>query len=76
MRQETPCPLCGGAKAPGFTTFTADLKTGVVVVRGVDAEVCSQCGEAWIADSIAARLEQIVEQARGNKVQLEVAAFH
>ena len=29
------CPLCGGEKQPGPTTFAVDLKTGVVVVRDV-----------------------------------------
>ena len=36
------CPLCGGNKVPGTATFSADLGSGVVVVRAVDATVCSQ----------------------------------
>ena len=39
------CPLCGGRKVVGTTTFTADLGTGVVVVSNVRATVCSQSGE-------------------------------
>lgn len=31
------CPLCGGGKKPGTTTFTADLGFGVVVIRNVPA---------------------------------------
>jgi len=27
------CPLCGGTKKKGKTTFTADLGFGIVVVR-------------------------------------------
>lgn len=26
------CPLCGGEKHPGTTTFAVDLRTGIVVV--------------------------------------------
>ena len=33
------CPLCGGQKTPGTTTFTADLGSGVVVVRRVRAAI-------------------------------------
>ncbi|MGI8602223.1 MAG: type II toxin-antitoxin system MqsA family antitoxin [Verrucomicrobiales bacterium] len=47
------CPLCGGNKAPGKITFTADLGTGLVVVRRVSATVCMQCGEEWIDDATA-----------------------
>ena len=39
------CPLCGGRKAPGTTTFTSDIGSGVVVIRDVPATVCSQCGQ-------------------------------
>jgi YgiT-type zinc finger domain-containing protein len=58
------CPLCGGEKQPGTTTFAVDLKFGVVVVREVPAFVCAQCGDACIDDPVAAKLESIVAEAR------------
>lgn len=69
------CPLCGGIKTAGETTFTADLGSGVVVVRRVQATVCSQCGEEWIDDATARRLEQVVNQARVKHTEVEVTAF-
>ena len=69
------CPLCGGNKTRGETTFTADLGSGGVVVRRVQATVCSQCGEEWIDDATARRLEQVVNEARSNHRQVEVTAF-
>ena len=54
------CPVChGGQKLPGTTTFTVDLGFGVVVVRGVPAQVCDLCGTDWIDDPTAETLEQI-----------------
>ena len=70
-----PCPLCGGNKTSGKTTFTADLGSGVVVVRRVQATVCSQCGEEWMDDATARRLEQIVNEARLKHSEVEVTAF-
>jgi YgiT-type zinc finger domain len=67
------CPFCGGEKQPGKTTFTVDLKFGVVVVREVPALVCDQCGEAWIEDPVAERLEQLVAEARIKHPMVEVA---
>ena len=67
------CPLCGGEKRPGKTTFTVDLGFGVVVVRGVPALTCVQCGEDWIEDPVAAQLETMVLQARAKKIEIEVA---
>ncbi|MEW6378636.1 MAG: type II toxin-antitoxin system MqsA family antitoxin [bacterium] len=64
LHPSTVCPLCGGTKTAGKTTFTVDLGFGVVVVRDVPATVCSQCGADWLNDDIAAELEVLVEEAR------------
>jgi YgiT-type zinc finger domain-containing protein len=73
--KDNQCPLCGGNKTSGETTFTADLGSGVVVVRRVQATVCSQCGEEWIDDKTARRLEQIVNEARSQHREVDVTAF-
>ena len=69
------CPICRGEKKPGFTTFTAELGFGVVVVRKVPAAVCSQCGADWISDKIAAKIEVLVAEARCKRSQVEVTAL-
>lgn len=69
------CPLCRGTKRAGKTTFTADLGFGVVVVRDVPATVCSQCGADWIDDTIAAKLEDIVDDAREKHHMVEVTSL-
>jgi YgiT-type zinc finger domain-containing protein len=69
------CPMCGGEKAPGRTTYSAELGTGVVVVRNVPAEICKQCGEEWIGPDVARALEQIVEKARLARAEVEVVAL-
>ena len=73
--QDSRCPICGGAKAPGVTTYTVDLGSGVIVVRDVPAMVCGQCGEEWIAAQTARTLESLVEAARRSKRQVEVVTF-
>ena len=69
------CPLCGVRKKAGRTTFTVDLGFGVVVVRDVPASVCSQCGADWIEDSIASKLEEIVNDARRKHHIVEVTTL-
>jgi YgiT-type zinc finger domain-containing protein len=72
---ESICPLCGGSKRAGTTTFTAELGFGVVVVRNVPALVCAQCGADWIPDEVAARIEELVEDARKKRYQVEVTTL-
>ena len=69
------CPLRGGEKVKGTTTFTGDLGSGVVVVRAVPATLCNQCGADWIEDQVAKQLEEIVDDARKRGLQVEVTSF-
>jgi len=69
------CPLCGGEKQSGTTTFAVDLKFGVVVVREVPALVCTKCGDSWIDDPVAAKLESIVMEARSKHTVVEVTQW-
>ena len=72
MTKENHCPICGGSLESGRTSFTVDYTSGLVVVRDVPAIVCSQCGESWIQDGIAEKLENIVQEAKKNHREFEV----
>jgi YgiT-type zinc finger domain-containing protein len=69
------CPICGGHKEAGRTTFTADLGENLVVVRHVPATICNQCGEEWIDNTTAKQLEVIVDNARKEHRQFEVLSL-
>lgn len=69
------CPLCGGTRRAGKTIYSVDFGFGVVVVRNVPAQVCVQCGEEWIGAETSRHLEQVVEDARKKRLQVEVVAF-
>ena len=75
MNPSTICPLCQGNKQSGHTLFSIELGFGVVVIRNVPAQLCDQCGEAWIDDSTACLIEDYIEKARQEKRQLEVIAM-
>lgn len=72
---EDICPLCGGHKKQGTTTFTADMGDTLVVVRNVPAILCSLCGNAWLSDEVAASIEIIAEEAKKNHRQMEVTQY-
>jgi YgiT-type zinc finger domain-containing protein len=72
---ESRCPLCGGTKKPGTTTYSVDLGFGVIVVRNVPAMVCDQCGEAWIDAERAKELERMTDDARERRRQVEVVTL-
>lgn len=69
------CPLCGGLKKQGTTTFTVDMKDTLVVIRKVPATLCSLCGNEWLSDEVAANVESIVEEAKNIHRQVEVTQY-
>lgn len=69
------CPLCGGNKKEGTTTFTADLGFGVIVIRNVPATVCAQCGSDWLSNDVSAQVEDMVQEAKKKRHQVEVTSF-
>ena len=69
------CPICNGHKKSGTTTFSAELGSGLIVIRNVKAKICSQCGEEWIDYQTAEALESIVERAKKKQPQFEVVAL-
>jgi YgiT-type zinc finger domain-containing protein len=74
-KKPATCPVCGGTIRPGTTTFTADVGSGLVVIRKVPALVCTQCGVDWIDDRVAARIERVVAEAKAKRSQVEVIAL-
>lgn len=75
MTNKDCCPVCGGLKQPGHTTFTADLGENLVVIRNVPAKICQQCGDEWLEDKVFQQIEQIVEKAKKEHRQFEVVSL-
>jgi len=75
LNSPTVCPLCGGDKKSGKTTYSVDLGSSVVVVRNVPAKICSQCGEVWIDAETAKKLESLSQEAKNKGTQVEVVAL-
>ena len=62
-------------KTQGVTTFTVDMKNTLVVIRSVPATLCSLCGNEWLTDEIAARVEKLVVEAKNNHHMVEVSEY-
>lgn len=55
------CPSCKGRMERGKTSLPYELANNkLIVVRGVPALVCVQCGEAFIESSVLKRVEEIL----------------
>ena len=59
------CIVCrNGDTRPGTTTVTFHRDGRTLVVNEVPAEVCGNCGEAYVAEDVTAELLRIAGEAR------------
>ena len=56
------CDLCGGELQPGKTTLEIWLGEELLVIKDVSADVCQQCGEAYISAEISAKLDHFLAE--------------
>jgi len=53
------CVMCkGGELAPGKTTVNVQRGETLVIIKDVPADVCRDCGEAYLDDNVAGKIEQ------------------
>ena len=70
------CVICKhGDTQPGTTRIAVERGPTVLVVRSVPAEVCDNCGEAYLSADAVDRLQQMLTVAAQGGVQVEVREY-
>lgn len=70
------CVICKqGETQLGTTTMTLERNTTTVVFKNVPAEVCENCGEAYLDAGTTRHLLHIVEEAARVGVQVDVRSY-
>lgn len=67
------CVTCRhGETQAGHITVTLERDQTVLVFRNVPAQVCANCGEAYVSEEITAQLLEEAEEAVQARVQVDV----
>jgi YgiT-type zinc finger domain-containing protein len=70
------CIVChNGETHPGTTTVTFHREGQTVVVNEVPAEVCENCGEAYVSEDVTTQVLEIAAHARKAHAQVLVRDF-
>ena len=68
--------LCrGGQTRPGHTTLVLFRGPTTVIVKEVPADVCGDCAEPVIAESISERVLAVAEEAVARGAEVEILRF-
>jgi len=70
------CVVCrNGETQPGKTTITLERGGTMLVVRGVPARVCDNCGEEYVDGEAAGLLLRVAEEAVKAGVRVDVLEY-
>lgn len=70
------CVICKhGETEPGATTVTLERNSLTLVVKGVPAQVCENCGEAYMDEETTRRLLETAETEAQAGAQVEVRQY-
>ncbi len=70
------CTICKtGEYKDGKVTVTLEREKSIIVVKGVPASVCENCGEYILDETVTTNLMTIAENAMKNKAEIEVLNY-
>lgn len=70
------CLICKhGETRTGMATVTLEREGTTLVIKGVPAQVCTNCGEEYVDEDTTARLLHTAEEAARIGVQVDVRQY-
>ena len=70
------CVVCKhGETRPGHTTVTLEKGGATLVIRKVPAEVCENCGEAYVSVEVTRSLLENARQTLRGRVEVDIREF-
>lgn len=75
-RKKMKCVICKqGNTRPGVTVVTLQRDDRTLVIKGVPAEICENCGEYYLSDEIAKKVYRQAEESLKHGAEVEIGRF-
>ena len=70
------CPICRcGHTRPGLASVTLERDAMTLLFKRLPAQVCNNCGEEFIDETVTAKLLNTVDAAARDGVQVELRRY-
>ena len=70
------CVICKhGQTNDGLATVTLERGFTTVIIKGVPAEICENCGEYYLCEEVTEKIQGLAEQAFQHGVEIEVLRY-
>lgn len=69
------CFNCKGNLEVKNVNYMVDLEETIIIIKGVPAKVCTQCGEQYFDDETAENIEKIVDQLKQLSTEVTIVNY-
>ena len=69
------CFMCKGELKNEKVNYVVDLKETIIIIKGVPAKVCTQCGEQYFDDETTENIEKIVNQLKKLSTEISIVNY-
>ena len=69
------CFICKGKLEEKKVNYIADLEDTIIIIKGVPAKVCTQCGEQYFDDETTENIERIVNQLKQVPIEVSIVYY-
>lgn len=69
------CAVCGGSLGAGEATIPFVRGDHVITVRGIPAQICGDCGEAYMTGAVVDDVEKLVGALEALDAEVSVAHY-
>ena len=69
------CFMCKGNLEIKKVNYVVDLDSTIIIIKGVPAKVCAQCGEQYFEDETAENIDKIVNQLKKLSTEVTIVNY-
>ena len=69
------CFMCDGDLEEKKVNYVVDLEETIIIIKGVPAKVCPQCGEQYFDDKTSENIERIVNQLKQLATEVTIVNY-
>jgi len=70
------CFMCKGKTEKKIVNYFLDLRNTMIIVKGVPADVCTQCGERYFDDEVMENLEKIINGLKQLSTEMSIVNYN
>lgn len=69
------CFMCKGTLEEKKVNYIVDLEETIIIIKGVPAKVCKQCGEQYFDDKTSENIETLVNQLKQLPMEVSIVNY-